>query len=75
MARHDPCPKTHPKAKGGVVLLALEAAESFPPSESGTGQTNILAWPYFLPLWAAGKNPTQSNCQSTVRFAPNAKGG
>jgi len=42
MARHDPCPKTHPKAKGGVVLLALEAAESFPPAESGTGQTNIL---------------------------------
>src|SRR5882724_7689320 len=29
MARHDLCPKTHPNAKGGVVLLAFEAAESF----------------------------------------------
>jgi hypothetical protein len=30
---------------------------------------------FFSPLWAAGKNPTQSYYQCSVRFVPNAKSG
>jgi hypothetical protein len=45
-------------------------------SESGTGQTKYLGLAlFFLPLWADGKNPTQSYCQSTVLVVPSAKGG
>src|SRR6266550_1810519 len=29
--------------------------------------------PIFLPLWVAGKNPTQSYCQSTVRLSQMPK--
>jgi len=52
------------------------AAESFSTDRVGYRTDKYFGLALFFPaLWAAGENPTQSYCQSTVSFAPNAKSG
>ena len=74
MARHDLCARPI-QPQGGVVLKPSRGRREFFHRKSPVPDRQIF-WPntIFPPLWAAGKNPTQSYCQSTVRFVPNAKG-
>jgi hypothetical protein len=58
--------------EGMICAQNANILRRFPQAESGT--TNILVWLYFF-QWAAGKNPTQSYCQCTVRLVPSVKSG
>jgi hypothetical protein len=55
------------------VLLALEAAESFTPAESGTRPTNILIWSYFFGVMASWKKPDPELLPIHRRFCPKCQ--
>jgi len=54
--------------RGNDLRAKREHFEAFSTGRVRNRADKYLGWAIFLPLWAAGKNPTQSYCQCTVRL-------